>query len=112
MKNNVAMQYSLRCAIPYVAMVDAGTIELIRGFGIDVVTSAELIQQFEACLSDAQFASHIEAGRRVDAICAGAFRFIADNLAAGVHEAMVQDWVREQFRDAGMITDHGPIVGQ
>src|SRR5665213_1653722 len=108
---NVAMQYSPRCAIPYVAMVDAGTIELIRGFGIDVVTSAELIQQFEARLSEAQFASHVEAGRRVDAICEGAFRFIAAKLATGVHETMVRDWVREQFRDAGMNTDHGPIVG-
>ena len=45
----VAMQYSPRCAIPYVAMVDAGTVELVREFGVEVVSSAELIQEFEAC---------------------------------------------------------------
>src|ERR1700688_2882875 len=51
----VAMQYSPLCAVPYVAMVDAGTIELVRSQGVEVVTSAELIQEFEACLNDSQF---------------------------------------------------------
>src|SRR6202008_4604789 len=72
----VAMQYSPMCAVPYVAMVDAGTVELVRAQGVEVVTSAELIQEFEACLSDAQFATHLEAGRRIDRICAESFRFI------------------------------------
>ena len=107
----VAMQYSPLCAVPYVAMVDAGTIELVRAQGVEVVSSAELIQEFEACLNDEQFATHLEAGRRVDKICAGAFRFIGERLSTGVNEMMVQDWVLEQFRDAGMITDSGPIVG-
>jgi len=107
----VAMQYSARCAIPYVAMVDAGTVELVRDLGVTVVTSAELIQEFEACLSAEQYESHLEAGRRVDRIRAGAFRFIAEKLAGGVDEVMVRDWVRTQFRDAGLFTDSGPIVG-
>jgi Xaa-Pro dipeptidase len=107
----VAMQYSPECAVPYVAMVDAGTVELVRGMGVEVATSAELIQEFEACLSEAQFASHIEAGKRVDRICAGAFRFIGDNLASGASEVMVRDWVRGQFKAAGMTADDGPIVG-
>src|SRR5229473_1093252 len=46
--HRVAMQYSPQCAIPYVSMVDAGTVELIRGLGVEVVSSAELIQYFEA----------------------------------------------------------------
>src|SRR5271154_6817382 len=79
----VAMQYSPLCAIPYVAMVDAGTVELVRSLGVEVASSAELIQEFEACLNDAQFASHIEAGRRVDKVRAEAFRFIADKLSSG-----------------------------
>lgn len=107
----VAMQYSPLCAVPYVAMVDAGTIELVKSQGVEVVTSAELIQEFEACLSEAQFATHKEAGGRVDKICAESFRFIGDKLLSGVNEMMVHDWVREQFRAAGMITDSGPIVG-
>ena len=59
----VAMQYSPRCAVPYVAMVDAGTVELIREFGVIVETSAELIQEFEASLTEEQFQSHLDAGR-------------------------------------------------
>ena len=46
----VAMQYSPCCAVPYVANVDAGTVELVRGLGVEVVSSAELIQIFEAKL--------------------------------------------------------------
>ena len=72
----VAMQYSPLCAVPYVAMVDAGTVELVRAQGVEVVTSAELIQEFEACLNETQFASHVEAGRRVDKVRAEAFQLI------------------------------------
>lgn len=107
----VAMQYSPLCAVPYVAMVDAGTVELVRSNGVEVVTSAELICEFEACLSDAQFESHMEAGRRVDIVRAGAFEFMAAKLATGVDEVAVADWVRAEFAKAGLYTDHGPIVG-
>ncbi len=106
----VAMQYSPLCAVPYVAMVDAGTIELVRAQGVEVVSSAELVQEFEACLSDAQFESHREAGRRVDRILAGAFRLIGEKLAHGVSELMVRDWIREQFASTGLIAGDGPIV--
>lgn len=107
----VAMQYSPRCAVPYVAMVDAGTIEVIRSLGVEVVTSAELIQEFEALLSDEQFQTHVEAGHEVDRICAGAFQFIGDRLSSGVSEIEVKSWVLAEFSKAGMITDSGPIVG-
>ena len=107
----VAMQYSPLCAVPYVAMVDAGTVELVRAQGVEVTSSAELIQEFEACLSDAQFESHLEAGRRVDKVRADAFRFIGEKLPHGATEVMVKDWIRDQFGAAGLITDSGPIVG-
>ena len=106
----VAMQYSPLCAVPYVAMVDAGTVELVRSLGVEVASSAELIQEFEACLNDAQFASHLEAGRLVDKVRAEAFRFVADKLSSGASEIMVRDWILEQFRGARLITDSGPIV--
>jgi Xaa-Pro aminopeptidase len=107
----VAMQYSPFCAVPYVAMVDAGTVELVRHQGVDVVSSAELVQEFEGCLTDAQFATHLEAGKLVDAVRAGAFRFIGEKLASGVDEITVRDWVLAEFRKAGLVTDSGPIVG-
>jgi Xaa-Pro aminopeptidase len=107
----VAMEYSPLCAVPYVAMVDAGTVELVRSLGVEVSSSAELIQQFEACLSDAQFATHMEAGKRVDKVCAETFRMIGARMASGIDELTVNQWVREEFRKAGLITDSGPIVG-
>ena len=107
----VAMQYSPRCAVPYVAMVDAGTIELVRDTGIEVVSSAELIQEFEASLNEQQFQSHVEAGKLVDKVRAGAFRFISEKLATGVDEVTVAEWIRSEFRKAGLVTDSGPIVG-
>ena len=109
--HRVAMQYSAFCAVPYVAMVDAGTVELVKRCGVEVVSSAELIQEFEACLSEAQFATHIEAGKRVDRVRAEAFRMIGDRLASGIDELTVNHWVREEFRKAGLETDSGPIVG-
>jgi len=106
----IAMQYSPDCAIPYVAMVDAGTVELVRKQGIEVVSSAELVQLFESALSVRQFETHLEAGRRVDRIRAGAFRFIGETFSAGVDEIIVRDWILREFESAGLVTDSGPIV--
>ncbi len=107
----IAMQYSPNCAIPYVSMVDAGTIELIRSLGIDVATSANLIQFFEARWSPTQFETHLEAGRRVDAIRHEAFDLIGARLSIGINEYEVQQFIMRRFTEEGMITDHGPIVG-
>src|SRR5204863_1835850 len=68
----VAMQYSPDCAVPYVSMVDAGTVEVVRGLGVEVVTAANLIQLFEARWDAQQLENHLEAGRRVDRLRAEA----------------------------------------
>jgi Xaa-Pro aminopeptidase len=108
----VAMQYSPLCAIPYVSMVDGGTIELVRSTGVEVVTSANLIQLFEARWSAAQLESHLEAGRRVDSVRAAAFTRIADALRAGesITEWDINRFIRYGFEKSGLFTDHGPIV--
>lgn len=108
----VAMQYSPHCAIPQVAMVDAGTVELVRSLGVEVASSADLIQQFEARWSRENLACHLEAGRRVDEIRRGAFRLIGERVRAGapVSEFDVQQHILARFREAGLVTDHGPIV--
>src|SRR5205085_5283030 len=72
-RKRVAMQYSPMCAVPYVSMVDAGTVELVRSLGVEVVSSAELIQAFEARWSPQALETHREAGRRVDKVRAAAF---------------------------------------
>jgi Xaa-Pro aminopeptidase len=109
----IAMQYSPNCAIPYVAMVDAGTVELVRSLGVEVETSAELIQYFEARWSPAALESHLEAGRRVDKVRAEAFALIRERTrnCAPLTELEVKKLIRDGFAKAGMITDHGPIVG-
>ena len=109
----VAMQYSPMCAIPYVSMVDGGTVELVRSTGVEVVSSAELIQAFEARWTPEALESHLEAGRRVDKVRAEAFALIHERTRNGapLSEVEVKDLVRRNFAAAGLVTDHGPIVG-
>jgi Xaa-Pro dipeptidase len=109
----VAMQYSPFCEIPYISLVDAGTVELVRRAGPEVVSSAELVQIFEAQLDAAGLESHLEAGRIVDRVRADAFRMIGERLhnQAQIDEYFVQQFVRGKFAQAGLVTDSGPIVG-
>jgi Xaa-Pro aminopeptidase len=108
----VAMQYSPNCAIPLVSMVDGGTIELVRGTGVEVVSSANLIQIFEARWTAGQLELHLEAGRRVDRVRAEAFNLIRDYHKAQrrITEWDVNRFIRKAFEEDGLITDHGPIV--
>ena len=110
--SRIAMQYSPRCAIPYVSLVDAGTIDLIRSFGIEILSSANLVQEFEARWTESQYQQHLEAGKLVDQARREAFRWIGQRLRAAeiVGEFEVQQFIRDRFADSGLITDHGPIV--
>src|SRR5438552_13015984 len=109
----IAMQYSPMCAVPYVSMVDAGTVELVRSLGVEVVSSAELIQVFEARWTPDALDSHLEAGRRVDRVRAAAFELIGERTRNGapLQEVEVKNFVRDGFARAGLIADSGPIVG-
>ena len=108
----VAMQYSPDCAVPYVSMVDAGTVELVRKAGAEVVSSADLVQQFEARWTKANLEQHLQAGRKVDEIRRDAFRLVGEKLSAGeaITEFSVKQFIRERFASARLVTDHGPIV--
>ena len=108
----VAMQYSPKCAVPYVSMVDAGTVELVRSLGVEVVSSADLVQIFEARWDEKKLESHLEAGRRVDAIRAEAFRLVGERLRSreSITEWELAEFIRRRFAEQGLTTDHGPIV--
>ncbi len=108
----IAMQYSENNQVPLIGLVDAGTVELIRSFGKEVVTSGDLVAQFEATLSAAQIASHFAARDAVDPIMASAFKFIREKLNnGGTNEYEVQKFILEGFKRADLITDDPPIVG-
>jgi len=108
----VAMQYSPKNAIPYVSMVDAGTIELVKSTGVKVVTSADLVQKHEACWSGEQLESHLAAGRAIDRIVQEAFSFAAQNVMDGkkLTEYDLQQWILGKFAEAGIETEEGPDV--
>jgi len=108
----VAMQYSPRNAIPYVSLVDAGTVEMVRAQGCAVVSSADLVQRFEASWTAEQFQSHQEAGKVIDRIVQGAFAHAAAQVRAkaNLSEYELQQWMLEQFRANSVFTDEPPIV--
>jgi len=111
-KHRVAMQYSPLNDIPYIGLVDAGTIELARSFGAEVVSSADLVQLFEARWSAAALASHLEAGKAVHAAIAAAFAAIREAVSAGktLTEFDVQQEMMRIFAAMGVETDEPPIV--
>jgi Xaa-Pro dipeptidase len=108
----VAMQYSPKNAIPYVAMVDAGTIELVRGAGAKVVSSADLVQKYEACWSAAQLESHFSAGTAIDRIVREAFRHAAKCVRQkkALTEYDLKVWIQKEFEVAGITSEEGPDV--
>lgn len=108
----IAMQYSPDNNIPYIGLVDAGTIELIRKLKKKVVSSADLVQKFEASWSSEQLASHLEAGRVVDRIRQGAFEQAAASVTDGkpLSEYELQQWMLDRFRANGLITAEPPIA--
>jgi Xaa-Pro dipeptidase len=109
----VAMEYVPRNANPYVSRVDAGTVELVRSAGVEVVSSGDLVQQFEACWDDDQWAMHLEAAKHTRSAYDVAFGFIAERvrIAGSVRETEVQQRILDHFAAHGLVTDHPPIVG-
>ena len=109
---NLAMQYSPQNAIPYVGLVDAGTIELVRSFGVNVLTSGDLVSQFEAVLTEEQMASHYAARDAIDRITAEAFKVIGERVRnGGTHEFEIAQWIMEAFRRENLLSQDSPIVG-
>ena len=108
----VAMEYSPNCAIPYVSRVDAGTIELVRSLGVEVVSSGDLIQQFEARWNDAQIASHRSASEKLYRIKDQAFAEVARRLQQNLPttEYDIQQQMVGWFKDEGLVADSAPCV--
>jgi Xaa-Pro dipeptidase len=112
----IAMQYSPNNDIMYVSMVDAGTVELLRGMGKQIVSSADLVSQFQAVLSETQIGSHTVAQRVIDAILEESWKEIGRRLRPAngkpgkVTEFDMVQWLSEGMRRANLVWENGPNV--
>ncbi|HEV2136648.1 MAG TPA: M24 family metallopeptidase [Terracidiphilus sp.] len=112
----LAMQYSPNNDIMYVSMVDAGTIDFLRSLGKEIVSSADLVSQFEAVLSDEQMATHAAAQRAIDDLLAEGWREMGRRLrpatggAGQLSEFEHVQWLSEAMRREGLVWENGPNV--
>jgi Xaa-Pro aminopeptidase len=112
----LAMQYSPNNAIMYVSMVDAGTVEFLRSIGKEIFSSADLVSQFEAVLSEEQKTSHAAAQKAIDAVLAEGWKEIGRRLrpAGGKPGSFTEfdmvQWLSEGMRREGLIWENGPNV--
>lgn len=112
-KKTIAMQYSPKNNVPYVSMVDGGTIELLKSFGYKIVSSADLVQMFVSRISEEGYATHKEAAKRMDRIRAEAFDQIRQAIRnnTGATEYDVQQFIMRRFTEEGLTTYDPPMVG-
>lgn len=108
----VAMEYSTNAAVPFVSRVDAGTLEQVRSYGVEVTTSGDLMQHF-LVLSEAEFAAHRDAAEVLLAAKDAGFRLVHERLQRGeaVDELSVQAAVMQVIAERGLISDHRAIIG-
>jgi Xaa-Pro aminopeptidase len=106
------MEYSRNCAIPYISRIDAGTLELVRGRGVDVESSGDLVQRFEAVWDAHALATHREASQALHRVKDRAFELIAKRVRDG--EAMTEFAIQQQmaawFEDEDLVSDSPPVV--
>lgn len=108
----VAMQYSPGCDIPYISVVDAGTVELIRSFGVEVVCSANLVQTFEGLVDTKTYETHVEAGRRICEVLDGAWKEMGRCIAEHrtTNEFEIQQFILDGFRRNELSWDDAPPI--
>ncbi len=107
----LAMQYSPRNAIMAVSLVDAGTIEMLRGMGKEIVSSANLVSQFEAVLTDTQIATHYTAQAKIDTILAAAWLEIGQRVRnSRTDEFTMVEYLQQALHREGLVWEHGPNV--
>ena len=109
--NKVAMQYSPNNTVFTISLVDAGTVEIIRSLGKNVVSSADLVARFEATWTDEQVQTHFAARDAIDQITAAAFQEIGLRARnGGTNEYSMLQWLLEAFRRENLVTDDPPVV--
>ncbi|MBN2156433.1 MAG: aminopeptidase P family protein [Candidatus Lokiarchaeota archaeon] len=110
--NRVAMHYSPLGDVPYVSIVDGGTIDLIRSIGVEVVSAQDLIQEFEGLVTEKAFETHKKASVIMHRITTNAFEEIGNLLQTkeSVTEYDIHRLIQKKYREYGLVTDVSPIV--
>ncbi len=108
--SRIAMEYTPEGALPRVSKVDGGTLEMVAGLGVEVVSSADLLQYATQRWDGENLASHLFAAEKLTQIVGEAFDHIGDRLGEGVTEFEVAEFIRDRFLEEGMIVTDGPAV--
>ena len=106
----IAMEYSPKGALPRVSRVDAGTLEMVRDLGVEIVSSADLLQYATQRWSEEQLRSHLIATEKLDRIVHEAFRYVGEHLASRPNEQQVAAFIRRRFLEEELEAPDGPIV--
>ncbi|MBI2840341.1 MAG: aminopeptidase P family protein [Acidobacteria bacterium] len=108
----IAMEYSPRCAIPYISRIDAGTAELVRAAGASIISSADMVQYFTSRWTDSELATHKTAARNLVEIVRLSFAEIALRVGAGesIDEFGLQELIVHKYEEMNMFSEHRPIV--
>src|SRR5437868_1062952 len=100
---------SPRNAIPYVSRVDGGTVDLVRSFGAEVVSSADFLPHFTAVLTEREIESQVRAAQALDQIVQKTWKWIREHLGS-ITEYDAQQKIAADFRSFGLVAAHSPIV--
>lgn len=106
----IAMEYSPEGSLPRTSKVDGGTLELVRGLGVEVVSSADLVQHATQRWNDQQLSSHLVAAEKLEVIVNQAFAYIGDHLSDEPTEYDVAEFIRMRFAEEGLVSPDGPVV--
>ena len=108
--DRIAMEYSPQGALPRVSRIDAGTLELVRSFGVEVVSSADLLQHATQRWNGEQLQSHLAAADALGDIVLQAFRRVGDTIDESPTEFDIAEFIRQRFIEEGMVVTDGPVV--
>ena len=106
----IAMEYSPNAEIPRVSKIDSGTLELVRSLGVEIVTSANMIQNTTQLWTTKQLESHISAGKKLTSVVQQAFNYIGENLESKATEYDISQFIQSRFADENLVLSDGPVV--
>lgn len=106
----IAMEYSPNAEIPRVSKIDSGTLELVRSLGVEIVTSANMIQNTTQLWTTKQLESHISAGKKLTSVVQQAFNYIGENLESKATEYDISQFIQSRFADENLLLSDGPVV--